>query len=182
MALMIENPNKVNEQLEEIKENFKVHDLASATWVMRKLRLLAEKETEIKKVAENELQLIQSWLTGETKSIQQERDFFTGHLESYHRKLLAEDSKSKTVKTPYGKLKLTKQQPIFDKEDEVIAKWAKANRPAVLIPQPDKLDWATLKGQLQVSGNKVVDMETGEVVPGVVVTARPEKFSVEVEI
>ncbi|WP_031517715.1 host-nuclease inhibitor Gam family protein, partial [Desulfofalx alkaliphila] len=81
---------------------------------------------------------------------------------------------------PYGTLKMRAQQPQYQRDDAAIKEWARVNRPEVLVQQEPKLDWAALKKVLQVAGDKLVDPETGETVPGVVVVERQPKFSVEV--
>ncbi|QNB45865.1 hypothetical protein BR63_05765 [Thermanaerosceptrum fracticalcis] len=169
------------EDQEEQREAFRITNLEQATWAMRKLRALAAKEAEIRKVAEEEIARINAWLQDEFKGIERSRSFFLGALEGYHRNLIQQDPKAKTVKTPYGKLKLTKQQPEFQRDDALIKAWAKENKPEVLIPQEPKLDWAGLKKQLVVEGDKAIDLTTGEMVPGILVIEREDKFSVEVD-
>lgn len=170
------------ETLGQEQERFAITNLEQATWAMRKLRALAAKEVDIRKVAEGELKRIQQWLETELRDIDSGRQFFTGILEAYHRNTIQDDPKAKTIKTPYGKLKLTKQQPEFLRDEDAIKNWAKVNKPDILIPQEPKLDWAGLKKQLQVAGDKAIDPSTGEVVPGVTVTEREAKFTVEVEV
>ena len=47
--------------LQELREEFKVTDLQGATWVLRKLRALNEKIDEINTVAVEEISRVNEW-------------------------------------------------------------------------------------------------------------------------
>ncbi|MEG6521101.1 host-nuclease inhibitor Gam family protein [Desulfotomaculum sp. 1211_IL3151] len=164
------------------EQKFRITNLEQATWAMRKLRALSAKEDDIKKVAQAELSRIQGWMEAEIRDIDSSRQFFIGILEAYHRGLFQNDPKVKTIKTPYGRLKLTKQQLELQRNETAIKDWAKDNKPDVLIPQEPKLDWSGLKKQLKINDDKAIDPATGEVIPGITVINREPKFTVEVDV
>ena len=72
----------------ETKETFEVRDLQSATWVFRKLRAIEEKINEITSVAIDEKARINEWLMNETKSLQQDKEYFEGLLSAYYIQML----------------------------------------------------------------------------------------------
>ena len=79
---------------------------------------------------------------------------------------------------PSGKLILKKQEPEFDRKDELLVPWLKQNAPE-FVKVKESSDWAGLKKTVAVFDGNVVN-ENGEIIPGVTVTSRPEKFVVEV--
>lgn len=163
------------------RERYQIEDINQANWALRKIAAAKAAIKEREELARAEIERINKWLESETEELQRDIDFFTGLLEEYHREQLAKDSKAKTIKLPYGVLKMRKQQPQYQRDDVAIKEWAAKNRPDVLVPQEPKLDWAALKKSLQITGGQAIDPETGEVVPGITVIEREPKFSVEVK-
>ncbi len=168
-------------QKDQERERFEIENIEQANWAVRKIAAARAAIREREELAKAEMERINEWLKSETQELQREVDFFTGLLEEYHKKQLANDSRAKTIKLPYGVLKMRKQQPLYQRDDAAIKEWAAKNRPDVLVPQEPKLDWAGLKKALQVAGDKMIDPDTGEAVPGIAVIERGHKFSVEVE-
>jgi len=84
--------------------------------------------------------------------------------------LREDDPKLKTVKLPHGTLKMRAQQPQYEYDEAQLLPWAKENLPEAVIVK-ESVAKTPVKKHIQ---------ETGEVVPGVTIIERPEKFSVEV--
>ena len=167
----------------ELKERWKVMNLDSANWCLRKLAALKAKQQEIDKLAKQEMERIRVWQEQASKGLDRQAEFFTGLLEEYHRGELRKDPKTKTIATPYGEMHLRKQQPQWEYHEEQLMIYLKANRPDLVKEKvtyaPDK---ASIKKYCKVSGNQVFDIITGEVIPGVAVYDRAEAFSVKVEV
>ena len=129
------------------------------------------------------MERIRVWQEQASKGLERQAEFFTGLLEEYHRYRLREDPRAKTITTPYGEMHLRKQQPQWEYHEEQLMTYLKANRPDLVKEKitylPDK---ASLKKYSNVVGNQVVDILTGEVIPGVAVYDRAEAFSVKVEV
>jgi len=153
---------------------FRIETKEQASWALRKLTAIERGRQESRAAAQVELERIQTWLAEEEKRADTGRGYLDFLLEDYHRRQLAENPKAKTIKLPHGELQLRAQQPEYIRDDEAIKAWAKVTKPAVMIPQDPKLDWAGLKKDLKVNGNKAVDPATGEVVPGIQVVERPD--------
>lgn len=181
---------------------FRIDNKEMAIWALRKLANIERNRNEARAAAQAEIERIQTWLADEEKKADQERGFFEFHLEHYHRRVLAENPKTKTIKLPHGELQLRTQQPDYEKNDNVLLFWALKNLPHLITfphwirPDP-KLDWAELKKALEIKEIPVVDQETGEVIdrkfvvinpptgeiiPGITVTRRPEKFNIKLEL
>jgi sulfur carrier protein ThiS len=161
---------------------FEITDLNSLNWVFRKVAALKSKEKEIKQVADVERERIADWERGELSTISNSLSFFENMVQAYHAKQLAEDPKAKTISTPYGKSKTRKSSEAPEKQDEAkLLEYVIENEMAEFIKNSVK--WADLKKSLkivEISGEKVVVDENGQIVPGV--TVKPESISFSLEV
>lgn len=176
LAQPMETPNE--------NPQFRIDNKEMAIWALRKLAKIERSRNEARAAAKAEIERMQAWLADEEKKADQERGFFEFHLEDYHRRLFAENPKEKTIKLPHGELQLRAQQPEFQKDEAVLLTWAKENRKEFVVtpPPPEpKLDWAELKKSLivEVEKGQAFDPETGELIPGLTVIKRPEKFNIK---
>ena len=164
----------------ENKPIFSINDKEQAIWALRKIAIIERVRKEAREAAQAEINRIQDWLADEEKRADQDRAYLDELLEQYHRAVLEDNPKAKTIKLPHGELEIRKQQPEYIKSDDTVKVWAQENRPELLVPQEPKLDWATLKKSLQATDDgRAVDTETGEIVPGVGINERPAKFSIK---
>ncbi|AEE97641.1 host-nuclease inhibitor Gam family protein [Mahella australiensis] len=76
------------------------------------------------------------------------------------------------------KHKVKKQQPVFRRDNETLLQWLRNNQPTY-IRTKEEPDWASIKEQLAIAGEKAVYRDTGEVVSGIEVEQQPDKFIVE---
>ena len=94
-----------------------------------------------------------------------------------------EHKKTKTQESwsiPGGKLMLKKQAPEFKRDDKTVIEWLKQTPDgSQYVKTVESLDWANLKKDSTVVGGSIVNMD-GEVIPGVEVIEREDKFVVEV--
>jgi len=170
------------EEIQSQEVNFEITDINSLNWAFRKLAALKSKEKEIKQLANVERDRIAEWEKGELSSITNSVNFFESLVTAYHAKQLAEDPKAKTISTPYGKAKSrkSKEQPEKQNEDQIL-QYVFENELDEFIKS--SVNWAELKKSLkivEISGEKVVVDENGQLVPGV--TVKPESISFSVEV
>lgn len=110
-----------------------------------------------------------------------QRDWLVASLRGFHQAVLADDEKRKTITLPSGVLKARAQQPVWSFDDDRFLAWAREHRPElvrvpVASPAPDR---AEARKVLQVVDGRVIDPTTGQVVDGVTVTPKPDKFTAE---
>jgi hypothetical protein len=170
------------EEGQESHYSFQITDLNSLNWVFRKLAALKSKEKEIKQLADAERQRIADWERGELSPISSSLEFFETLIATYHAKQLEADPKAKTISTPYGKSKSRSTKAAPEKEnEEVILQHVIENGMDDYIK--NSLKWADFKKAVkivEISGDKVVVDENGQVVPGM--TVKPESISYSVEV
>lgn len=169
------------DSIEQEKEQFTVDSPEGASWALRKIRALRKQAAEVQEVATAEINRIHEWSDQETRKLQDNIAYFESLLYGYHLAIMEQDPDRKTIKLPHGTLQMRAQQPVYHRDDTALHEWVAKNKPHYLIPQEAKLDWSSLKKDLIIAGDVLVDPDTGEPVPGIAVEARPPKFSVKVD-
>lgn len=160
--------------LQEVKDEFKVTDLQSATWALRKLTAVNEKINEINSVAVEEISRINEWAEKEAKSLNNDKEYFEGLLSAYYIEERAKDKKFK-LSTPYGKVTSSKRTKYIYEDEQAIMDYCNLNEIDV-IRVKEELDKTSFK-KLCKDG---VNQDTGEIVPGVRVEV-VESVSVKTE-
>lgn len=170
------------EEIQSRETPFEINDLNSLNWAFRKLAALKSKEKEIKQLANVERDRIALWERGELSTIEGSVDFFENMISVYHAKQLESDPKAKTITTPYGKSKTRKSKEAPEKanEEEILQHVIENNMDDYI---KNSVKWADLKKNLkivEISGEKTVVDENGQLIPGV--TVKPESITYSVEV
>lgn len=155
---------------EEQAQRFAIDTKDQAIWAMKKIAQAKASQSENMEAAQAEIDRVKDWLKKENESIDSTIFFFEGLLREYFFKIKEADPKLKTIKLPHGQLKLRAQQPEYSYDEDKLIPWAKDNLP----------DAVQIKEQLLKGPIKTYVKETGEVLPGLTIEPRPDKFSVEV--
>jgi len=159
----------------DIDERFVVDNDQKANWALQKIGQLRSKIEKNKQLAEDELFRINTWLEEVNKPLENSISYFTSLLEEYHKTAHPDE---KTIKLPYGTMCIRKQQPQFKRDDELLLKWLDNVGKEEYIKVKRSPLWGELKKICKVAGNKLVDIDTGEVVEGVEVIEREPRFSI----
>jgi hypothetical protein len=162
-----------------------------ANRMLRRLARLQREQQAAEDLANAERERINNWLAGEQLRIVKQQVWLEQSLAQFHRAVLALDPKAIKISLPNGELQSRKQQPVWDFDDETFLEWAEQHAPD-LIRHPDPpptpppaIDKAAAKKALTpVDVDDTVERwvvaEGGEVVPGVTVTVRDRKYTIEV--
>jgi hypothetical protein len=174
-------------------QGFKVTDGGSADWALRKLARVRSRQAEVAQLAEKQrqailasvaqfLEPIDEWEADELARLRGDAEFFEALLLQFHRSVLAEDERAKTVRLPHGKLVARKQKDKWDIEDDVLIEWAKSVGAAGVVRVKAEVDRAEIRRGhvLQAASNGVV-VWAGEIVPGVTFAPGEVQFTVEIE-
>ena len=180
------------EELESDKQHkedngFTVDDDEKASWCLKTIRELKDKQSDHERLAEKliselkeEIQEIEQWRDQENEKLQNNIDFLESKLESYMLSLREDEPDLKTKNLPYGKLKFRAQRPKWKYDEDKLLEFLVNNKPD-MVRVKRKPDKRTLKKKAEVSGNKAILTDTGELIEGVTVVERPEKFKVSVD-
>lgn len=166
-----------------VRERFTVDNDMKAEWVLSKIRhIRADQKKENDELA-RQMQFYKDQMDLVNKQADDDVAWFESMLTPYFAERM-ENGFTKSTKTqisyklPTGKMILKHQAPEFERKDEDLLPWLKQNRPD-LVKVTESANWAELKKTVKINGDSVVT-EDGEVVPGVKVTEREDKFEVEV--
>lgn len=171
-----------------------------ADQVNRRVRRLAKVRAEIaqvEEVAAAEIERIGDWAHTRTATLAAKALWLSDGIEMWHRAVLTDDPTRKTISLPCGTLKARAAQPAWEFDEAVFIEWAAEHAPGLVrFPEPKpQVDRAAVKKTLTVHPSQpgvadaafmeLVDEATGEVlpkiVPGVTVTARPPKFTIDTD-
>lgn len=162
-------------------ESFKVDSEESADWVLRKLRGIEEQWKEDTSLAEAEIARVEAWHDKKREKYERDRDYFEGLLAQYAIVRRNADPKFKSLGLPNGRIRFKKQQPAFHYVDDRLVKALKAQGRTDLIKVKESPDKTELKKQFTRNGDKLFNPDTGEVLDGVTVKERDDKFEWGVE-
>lgn len=166
-------------------EGFVVDDDNKATWCLRKIKHFKSKQDKNKELAEKqieeiekEIREVEQWLEEENSKLNNSIEFMKSKLYSYAQQLREENPELKTHKLPFGQLQFRKQRPKWKYDNDKLLSFAEENYED-LIKVKRSVNKRKLKSQAKLVGGKVIIEKTGEVIEGVEVVERPEKFKVK---
>ncbi|WP_242272174.1 host-nuclease inhibitor Gam family protein [Bacillus cereus group sp. BfR-BA-01310] len=170
------------DDLQVAEQQFEITDMNGLNWAFRKISALKAQEKEVTTLANVERDRITEWEQKELNPIHNSISFFETHIQRYHAEQLAANPKQKTISTPYGKTKTRKSSEAPEQKDKAqVLQYAIENHLDDCLKTEVK--WGDLKKKFkieEISGEKVIVDEDGQIVPGV--TVKPESISYSVEV
>ena len=159
----------------EQRPEFIVDSDRKADWCLRQIK---EKQDELERWIEHYKMLTQQI----TDKINDDIAYFSAQLERFLAHQIdanfAKATKTQVTYTlPTGKLILKHQEPEYKPDDEILVPWLEKNNPEY-VKVKKTADWAGLKKTLTLNGDALIT-DDGEIVPGITVTPRPDKFMVD---
>ena len=162
---------------EEVMQEVPVLDDASAEMILRQL-----------KDAEEQYDRMKAWYDNQVRKLKDIRDrtrvWAESCLRPYFDMVPTTGKKIRSYEMPGGTLKLAKQDPEYEVDDEKLVPWLKANKREDLVKVTEEARWGELKKELQIivlEDGTIADNGTGEIIPGVTATIREDKFSIKVK-
>lgn len=173
----------VEEQMEAHDDGFKIDNDDKAEWAVRKIRQAQLAIEKRRQFVQAEIERLQAWQQMMDERDQATIDRMTSLLRPYFESLRPQLGKRKSYSLPSGVLQVRTAQVSYVRDEEKLLPYA---RQIGLVRVKETPDWAEIKKRFRPAGDRpgdpVVDVETGEIVPGVAVQ-EPERevFSVKVE-
>lgn len=160
-------------------EQFKIDSPEKADWALRKYAQAKQAIDEYTRQRDEMIARANEWLAEVSKPHLETMHRMESLLMEYHREVLKQNPKAKTIKRPVGRLVARKQPDKWIYRDDDLLRWLKEHRPDLvrIKEEPNK---AELKKVAKVHGDWVYT-EDGERVEGVMVTPGEIAFKVEVE-
>lgn len=170
------------EELDELQE-VAVLDDASAEMILRQL-----------KAAEDQYDRMKTWYDHQIKHLEDIRDRTRAWAETclrpYFDMVPTTGKKILSYDMPGGTLKLAKQDPEYEVNDDELVPWLEANKMADFVKVTKEAKWGDFKETLKDEKKKIrtiaaedgtlqVITEDGEIVPGVTAKIREDKFTIK---
>ncbi len=176
------NLHEFLDQEEQVEnEAFEIKDDQQANWALRKIKQLKkEKENNIS-IAEAEISKIEAWLQAVNGDAQGSIDYFQGLLAKYAMSKREINPDFKSTKLPNGAIRFKKQQPKWSYDDKKLVESLKQSGHDDLIRVKEEPNKTAVKKLFVVNDGKAIDPATGEVIEGVTVEEREDKFEVVTE-
>ena len=172
----------------EVKEQFVCDNDMKAEWCLSKIRKIRAEQNRETEELDRQMQFYKDQKEILSAKADEEVAFFEGILRGYFQNRVeagfTKEAKTQiTYKLPTGNLKLKHREPEYDykTEQKKSVEWLKKSDMGQFIRVKEELNWSDLKPLTKVVDGSVVMAETGEIVPGISVTAREDEFVVEVK-
>lgn len=177
------------DEQETVNQPFIVNDLETAAEAQRRIAYFQDEMKKIDTITEQQIEpfkkkieRIEEWGEQSKQELIDKQSSYEALLEVYLRNEISKQIQSgkkpkKTLKLPYGKITLKKQQPEYTKDEVTLMEYAKQ---IGKIRVKESIDWENIKKNCQVQGGYLVD-GNGEIVPGVTVTERNDKFEIKLD-
>lgn len=163
------------------KGTFKITNEEQANWALRKISQLKKQIEQNNEFAEMEISKVEAWRQSENKKQQDSIDYFTGLLAEFALQKKKEDPSLKTKKLPYGKLQFRNQPSKWNVDKAKVVKYLEETGMNDFIRVKKEPKVADIKKAFNVQNGKVINPETGEIIEGIEVEERGEKFGVIVD-
>lgn len=166
---------------EQQREGWKIENDSQADWALDKIRETQAEYKRFEMVVNDKIQQLQEALETEKERMENEVNFFQGKLAQYFETVPKKATKTQEVyKLPSGRLVKKYKAPKIVRDDAKLVEWLEANSMDELVKIEKKPDWATLKKETEVVGERVISKNTGEVIEGVTAIEQAPEFKVEV--
>lgn len=164
------------EEQEDLSSDVPVLDDMDAEYLLGRIRK-----------AEAEYARLEIWYTNMLEKARAKRDGIRSwaerNLRGYFETVPYKKTRTQmSYELPGGKLVMKHQEPKFETADAELVPWLKKNGLTGMVKVEESAKWAELKKTLKLSpdGTSMIT-EDGEVVPGITVTPREDKFTVTVK-
>ena len=160
-------------------DEFIIDNDEKAEWALKKI-------AEERKEAQRYIDVCRSMILEYEEKIRKEEErlnkktsYLESKLQEYFLSVKHKSTKTQKVyKLPSGTLKLRYRQPEFKRDEEKLLSWLKENKMLDFIKVKETPNWAELKKNVKISGNRAV-AEDGQIVEGVEVIERPPVFEID---
>ena len=165
--------SEILNNIPEVEEYIEVRSTIEAKWQFEQRRKIIADRDELISYYEDQIAKVKADADYKIGFI--DRALFAFFQTVEHKKTKTQESWS----IPAGKLILKKQAPEYKRDDTKVIDWLKKTPEGTqYVKTTESLDWANLKKDTTVVGKTVVNQD-GEIIPGIEVVEREDKFVVE---
>lgn len=166
---------------DNIDETFIIDDDSKAEWAILKINAEKAELARMELVCNNMISQYKMRIEKAQNEYQSKTLYYRTQLLNYFNTIKPNETKTQqTYKLPSGTLKRKFGGIEYIRDDERLLRFIENEenyKPYVKISK--SVDWASLKKSLIVKGDEVVDQITGEIVPGITIQQKEDRFIIE---
>ena len=173
----------IDQAIEDLEQDstFVIDTDEKAEWSIKKIAAERAETQRIISVCQDAINRYQDMILKAETDLENRTSYLTHQLQLYMNSVKAKESKTQKIyKLPSGTLKVKYQAPEFKRDDEKLTAYLMQNNYTDYIETKFKPKWAELKKNVVVQDGKAIIEDTGDVIEGVAVIEREDKFEVEI--
>lgn len=161
-----------------MSEEFKISTDYEAEWAVKKIKSAKQEYERIKKIADDTIADTLNMLETHKKKCDNETAFLKHALEEYFNTVEHKVTKTQeSYQLLSGKLVRKRGTTDWERDNDTLINFLKANA-AEYVKVSETVDWAGFKKQITSINGKAYLNETGEEVPGITTSVKPDTFEV----
>ena len=173
----------IDQAIEDLEQDstFVIDTDEKAEWAIKKIAEERAEAARIISVCQDSIRRYNDTIKKTEDTLESKTGYLTFQLQRYMETVKSKESKTqKTYKLPSGTLKIKYQAREFKRDDEKLTAYLMQNNYTDYIETKFKPKWAELKKNVVVQDGKAIIEDTGDVIEGVAVIEREDKFEVEI--
>lgn len=172
----------VMEETERESEEFVVTSDHEANWVVKKIKELTAENDRIVQIAKDDIAELQTKIELLNTQLESRVGFLKSKLYEYFQTVEHKQTKTQeSYKLLDGSLAYKKPSQKMVPDKEKLLEYVKAHNMPEFVKVKEEFDWANYKKECEISDGKVVNFETGELLPDdlIVVEDVPGSFDIK---
>lgn len=163
-----------------MEETFKIDNDKTADWAISKIHDAEDERDRLITLAEEQIKDLTIRIEELKAKCDNETSYLKSLLSQYFNTVKTKETKTqKSYKLLAGTLVLKKPTVKINHDDDQLLAYLQTNGGENYIKTKYSVDWAEYKKNLGVEGDKVIDLDTGEVIEACSVENVPETFSIK---
>ena len=174
---------EIYELMENEAEGFKIDNDNTCDWAIKVIKKETEEIERLIKIADSEIEELQQKKESLRKSLESKTGYLKSKLFEYFGKVEHKETKTQeSYKLLSGSLVLKKPTQKMAPDKERLLAYVKENNMPEFVKVKEDIDWAAYKKECQIVDGKVVNVQTGDMLPEDVIAVEdvPGEFDVKI--
>ena len=168
---------------EEQKQRFTIDDDSLADWAIRKIQFAQAEHERITTLLKIQIEYLKEQIKSEDRRLERNTSFLRVSLQDYYESKPEEQLSHSKTQSKYrlvsGNLVYKHDKLSMTPVDEQLLDYMKNNKLGRFINVVEGIKWGEYKKQLEIVGDSVIDIVTGDIVQGVAIETKQGRFEVK---
>lgn len=157
---------EIYEMMESESEGFKIENDNTCDWAIKTIKKETEEIERLIKIADSEIEELQQKKEALKKSLESKTGYLKSKLFEYFGQVEHKETKTQaSYKLLSGSLVFKKPTQKMEPNREKLLEYVKANNMPEFVKTKEDIDWAAYKKECQIVDGKVVNTQTGDLLP-----------------